>query len=284
MDNRDNKHIERGFNIMRLSTIVQKHENKEFDYTKTVRANEFNIFVITIGFGQHIIDFKKYDFNPGVFLFISKNQTHSFDFKPGNEGYVISFTEEYLKETINSVTNFSQKFIFNHHFKKPVIQVVAKEQEYFITLIERVFQAYSKEQKDDEIIQALLNLLILNLERIKTNELFKSSNIQYLEIFVNFKNLLEIQFNKTRNAKDYAQQIGVSYKHLNKICKIIIGKTAKQFIDDYVILEAKRTLIISDESTKKISDYLGFDEATNFIKYFKKHTKLSPVAFKNKIS
>lgn len=274
------------FNIVTLKSISEMNEQRSFNFQNSHRVKYYKILVITNGIGQHKIDFKKYDFSTGIFMFIAKNQVQSYDFKPGNDGYIITFSESYLKETIKTKKNLSETCLYNFHYNKPTVQVVAKEQEYFVTLTERIFQEFNRKGNsvNNEIIQTLLNLLLLNSERIKQDELIKSSNLDYSNIFFNFKNLVETQYSKTRNATYFANKLQISYKHLNNICKQFINKTAKQFIDDFVILEAKRCLLASEMSVKEITEHTGFDEPTNFVKYFKKHTKLSPVQFRNKYS
>ena len=74
--------------------------------------------------------------------------------------------------------------------------------------------------------------------------------------------------------------MSVSYKHLNTIRKEISGFTAKQFIDNHVILEAKRYLATTDISIKELTYDMGFDEPTNFVKFFSKHTQMTPAVFK----
>ena len=60
----------------------------------------------------------------------------------------------------------------------------------------------------------------------------------------------------------------------------ILGSTPKKIIDDRIMLEAKRLLAHSSESVKEISYSLGFDEPTNFVKYFRKHHLSTPIEFR----
>ena len=71
-----------------------------------------------------------------------------------------------------------------------------------------------------------------------------------------------------------------TYKHLNIVCKEVINKTAKQYIDEFVILEAKRNLVNSTIKSTELAYLMGFEESTNFVKYFKKHTGFTPNHFK----
>ncbi|MEP2239149.1 MAG: helix-turn-helix domain-containing protein, partial [Maribacter sp.] len=97
-----------------------------------------------------------------------------------------------------------------------------------------------------------------------------------------FKNQVEENYIKTRNVKDYAEMLSITTKNLNEVVKEFTLDTAKTFIDNYVILEAKRAIVSTDLSFKEIAFELGFDELTNFTKFFKNKVQLSPKAFKNK--
>lgn len=78
--------------------------------------------------------------------------------------------------------------------------------------------------------------------------------------------------------------MNISYTHLNKIVKAVTGNTAKSFVDKFIILEIKRQLAVSDVSIKELTYDMGFDEPTNFVKFFKKHTQLSPAQFKKTLT
>lgn len=55
-------------------------------------------------------------------------------------------------------------------------------------------------------------------------------------------------------------------------------------IDDRVMLEAKRLLAHTQDTIKEIGYTLGYDEPTNFIKYFKKHNGQTPVEFREQFT
>ena len=59
---------------------------------------------------------------------------------------------------------------------------------------------------------------------------------------------------------------------------------ASRRVTDFLTLEIKRHLVISDQSIAELSDQIGFDEPTNFIKFFKKHTGQTPAQFRKNLS
>ena len=80
----------------------------------------------------------------------------------------------------------------------------------------------------------------------------------------------------------YASKLGFSSKKLNTIINYVTSKKAKEFIDDVVIIKAKKNLLHSNLSVKEIAFKLGFKDPTNFYKYFRKHTSFTPDSYKKR--
>jgi AraC-like DNA-binding protein len=74
--------------------------------------------------------------------------------------------------------------------------------------------------------------------------------------------------------------MSVSSYQLNQITKSAIGKTASALIDEHILLEAKRYLLATANQVKEIADHLGYEDPSYFIRFFKKHTGLSPDTFR----
>ena len=272
------------FMILSLKDLFYNKEKVSFDIEKPHRTDYHLILIISTGIGHHIIDFKQHAFTRGSFIFIAKEQTQAFIIKPGNEGYLILFTDDFLNRGYIQKNAISKTWLYNYHIDKPLIQINPLEQVHFFDLAKKISQEYRKsfDQITEDIIRTMLNLIILKAERIKREELYEYQTLFRDDLFFRFKNLLEHNYQESRNAKLYAERLNVSYKHLNNICKLNINKTAKSFIDDFLVLEAKRDIISSKHSVKEISERLGFDEPTNFVKYFKKHSRVSPLKFRKK--
>ena len=242
----------------------------------------YHIIFITKGSGEHFVDFKKYKYKAGSILFISKGQVHAFEVYPDRDGFVILFTEAFLSKNLIHSDILSLYRLYNYPFQVPIIQPEQIGKSNFLRMIREIYDEYNSPDgfAKEEMLRLLLKLILLKAERVKNTLLPKEKNSEWFIKFGIFRNMLENRFTETRNAKEYAKKMNISYKHLNEICKSLTGNTAKEFIDNFVILEIKRHLAISDISIKELTYELGFDEPTNFVKYFKKHTLQSPSQFR----
>ena len=103
---------------------------------------------------------------------------------------------------------------------------------------------------------------------------------KYLNEFIRFQNLLEQEFSNTKKVCDYASMLGFSTKKLNTVVNFVVNKPAKEFINDTVIIKIKRQLLHSNLSIKEIAFRVGFNDPTNFYKYFKKNTSYTPESYR----
>ncbi len=271
-----------GFEILTLKSLFSRQVKLPYPLDKPQRVAFYHILFITKGEGRHYIDFRAYEYTKGSILFISAGQIHAFELSPGVDGFLMLFTEAFLSKNMIHSDMLSFSRLYNYHLHLPIIQP-EESTENFNNIVYEIYKEYILPDvfAKEEILRLLLKLLLLKAERVKRTLMPKEKNSEWFIKFGEFKTLLEKHFSETRNAKDYAEMMDISYNHLNKITKSIAGNSVKVFIDNFLILEIKRQLAISDISTKELTYELGFDEPTNFVKYFKKHTLLSPSQFKN---
>lgn len=96
-----------------------------------------------------------------------------------------------------------------------------------------------------------------------------------------FLNLVQQHFKKERFLEFYAEKLDITPKHLSRTMKSLTGFTAVEWIERYVVLEAKVMLKASNLNIQQISDELNFPSQSFFGKYFKKNVGMSPKEFRN---
>lgn len=271
------------FEILALEDLFSRNKSLPHSIERPHRVQFHNIIFITGGEGTHYVDFQPYAFSSGSLIFISQGQVHAFEVRQDVKGYVLLFTAEYLKKNLIHSDIVSYYRLYNYQLHAPVIQPQEAKGERFHNIFKEIEREYAYPDifAKDEILRLLLKGVLLKAERIKRTAIVEQKNAEWFALFGHFKEHLEMHYALTRSVKDYAGMLKISPKHLNTICKSITGSTAKQCIDNFMVLEMKRVLATSNESVQEITYTFGFDEPTNFVKFFKKHTGHSPAKFRN---
>jgi len=110
--------------------------------------------------------------------------------------------------------------------------------------------------------------------------LARTHNDRVLNITMRFKEALDNNTSYKTKVSDICEKLSINSKRLNAALKLSSNKTAKEYLDERVILEIKRLLSYSELSIKEIACNIGFEDATNLTKYFKKHTDILPQKFR----
>lgn len=98
--------------------------------------------------------------------------------------------------------------------------------------------------------------------------------------FKRFQQQLEIDFAKHHQVQHYASALGLSEKSLGRLCVAAKGVSAKSWISQRLCLEAKRLLAYTSMSVQSIGHALGYEDASNFVKFFAKEAGVTPLAFR----
>lgn len=91
----------------------------------------------------------------------------------------------------------------------------------------------------------------------------------------------EAQVIQLKTPVDFAKALGVHTNHLNKVLKETTGRSTTEIINGRIAEEAKILLKQTQWNISEIAFALGFDEVAHFSNFFKKHTTLSPLRFRN---
>jgi len=268
-----------GFEIVSIEKISKKIDNNGHNSELPHQLKFYNLIYFTKGSGRHFIDFNWYPVRKNTLVYLAKEQVNAFDFSTDLKGYCMVFTEEFFVSCFSNLTEDFVFRLFNPQLFSPILQI-PKESDFvdYFNLLRKEFNS-KKSFNQNEIIKSLLTILISKAENIKQNQSKSFKDSSKLLVFQKFNSLLENHYTESRNASFYANKLAVTYKHLNSICKELMNKTAKSIIDDFIVLQAKRKLINSDIKSTQLAYNLGFEDPTNFTKYFKKLTGLTPKSF-----
>ena len=193
---------------------------------------------------------------------------------------------------IQSILHDDKK-IWNHYFyisQNPVLHISEEssrlfEQYYRLLEYRMKFPQRSYNKKAMvSLVSALLYDLLADLsspsfEVTESDALISQGDI----LFKRFIELLSDSEPKERSVSYYAEQLCITPKYLSTTIKKVSGKTAFEWINEYVMEDVKRQLSFSGKSIKEIADYLKFPNISFFGKYVKTHLGVSPTEFRRQI-
>ncbi|OJJ19156.1 hypothetical protein BKI52_20290 [marine bacterium AO1-C] len=268
------------FDLVYLEDIVNStpKDHNQFEHHKIAF---YLIMIITQEEGEHNINYRDYSFQKGTVFTLRKNNIHKF-YKTKAKGKFLVFTEDFVIRNSNKTETLKLFQLFNEMLGSPKLQLNDDDFGEIESLIAQIEKEYVGVNDDYsiEIIRNLVQVLILKLFRAKSAANDSLKNKKYYLKFLSFQELVEKECFESKKVAYYAHKMGVTSKTLNNITQSVIGKPAKSFIDQIVILQIKRLLINSQLSFTEIAYQTGFDAPTNFFQYFRKKTGLSPRQFK----
>lgn len=101
------------------------------------------------------------------------------------------------------------------------------------------------------------------------------------ELFKRFVRLVHDHCSEHREVAFYAEKLCISPRYLSTIVRNVTENTAKSIIDRHVLLESKAMLKSTALSVQEIANRLHFPDQSFFGRYFKKHTGVSPLHYRN---
>lgn len=136
----------------------------------------------------------------------------------------------------------------------------------------------------EESLRLLTRLFFLNLGwSIHRNAIEKGTREHQSEVMKRFLNLVKDNYKEERTVEFYADKMNMAAKYMTTLIKKVSGKSAMQWIQEYVILEAKTQLSTSINSVKQISYDLNFPTQSFFGRYFKRATGMSPLDYRRRM-
>jgi len=248
------------------------------------RTDFHGIIVITKGRYTHMVDFKNIKCKLGTWLFIKSGQIQSFDMDLDFDGYMIIFRAEFLSLKINS----RRQNVWECLFELLPDSMVLKDEHQIglinIKQMQKDLESYSSFEKCNEILRMHFELILtrffLTLDSSDTNKTMLSPKVQMQ--FLNFKKNIENRIHVKHQVQSFANELGCSEKTLNRVVQQAVGKSAKEYINELLVLEVKRSLMHTDLAISEIAYKFGFDETTNFSKFFKRETGSTPKNFRDK--
>ena len=248
-------------------------------------------FIIGVGTeGETSVSFNLHEFRlkkDSMFIFTPKNilQVNSQQYFKAD---VIAISPDFMRRINTDIQNLLPLFL--KFVENPTLALTPEESRSMrgmIAQIERETRGPETHFSFD-IVSGLIAATIYKVGDIMYHYLAEhpegqnNSHNRAEEYFKQFTHLLGEHFREERSVGFYARQLCITPKYLTTLIKRISGKSVSEWIDNYVILEAKTLLKYSNMSVQEIAYYLNFPNQSFFGSYFKRNAGMSPSQYKAK--
>ncbi|WP_144214086.1 helix-turn-helix domain-containing protein [Flavobacterium anhuiense] len=257
---------------------------------KTAGTESFlssNLSILLIKSGRFKIKLKEIvqDLKAHDLLIIPKNSFCTImEIENKLQLYIITFSAEFaFKNTLRKELVDSFYFIV----RKEPLRINLDDKDYLVlSMIYKLIYFVNQDNKhngsNSDLKRISFNLFLYELKiiysRYTSGTLLNFSRKENLTI--QFLTILSIHCRKQHQVKFYAGALFITPAYLSKIIKEITGKTAKDFINEAVIIEAKVLLEDLQLTIFEVSEELEFANVHNFSDFFKYHTSLSPSQYR----
>jgi len=259
--------------VVRLSEL--RARDLEIDIFAPTRHDFYLLKFVTGGSGAHWVDFVRHDVSEGDVLQVRPDQMHAFDAGSDHEALLFLFQPE------AAPADQIQRLAV--HLDAP-FHLDAKDFEFLRELLDLLLKMHEipEHLRLTSMAPGLLQAVISGLDDLYSRQselLGSSAHHRASELIFRFEQLLHQQ-SKRHRLSEFAAALHVTEKTLARACQKIRGLSPKKLIDQHFALEAKRKLILGDDTVEQIAFGLGFTEATNFVKFFKRIVGQTPEAFR----
>ena len=237
-----------GFSIREIRSMLQNT-----DLIQTTHRHDFYyILFVTDGSGRHIIDFSNYTIKPRTLFVMRPGQVHELRLGALSTGYMVQIGKSFFHDE-PQLGKMLSKMALQNYF--------ALNAEVFKKLI------------------AILSDLDSECESCHDGSLPRST---YEEAKLEkFQLLLEEHLAAEKKPSAYAEMLHLTPYQLNSLTRRMLDRTASEVINAQIVLEAKRLLLATSGQINAIAYQLGYDDASYFIRFFKKHTGYTPDQYRN---
>lgn len=246
-------------------------------------ADLMHVLYVRRGRGEMLLEGKRLPVKSPCALVVPTMSIHGFDFERNMDGYSITLAKpliNYLGERLGSQ---GQALAEGN-----VLPLEGQPETAAIdTLVTQLHAEYRRPAEGREpmlyaMMQALAVLVARRAQRARSR-LAQHQDKGYTHL-VRYQRLIERHYREQPSIASMASQLGITGTYLNMLCQRLAGSSAQQLLHERLMLEAKRLLTYTRMTISEVAYQLGFSEPAYFTRFFKRHTGLSPKAFRQRQS
>ena len=241
------------------------------------RDDHYIFFLLKKGSGSLMIDLQKVEMKAGQLYYILPGQVHHHIRTRGAEGWFLAIDTSLVPAECRNV--FEGKL----NLQLPCTLQSALFQQYLnlLTLLQERYAAAKKARFDRLAIHALLQSFLAMAANAYDDLREPNQTLSRpAELSRQFRMLMAKNIRAVKSPSGYSSRLNVSQSYLNESVKRITGFPIRYWIQQEILLEAKRLLYYSEFNIKQISYELGYEDPSYFSRFFRRAAGMSALEFR----
>jgi AraC family transcriptional regulator, transcriptional activator of pobA len=245
---------------------------------KTAHRDDHYMFILQQK-GEFLfeIDFGEIKLKGAAICFVGPGQVHRYLKRKDNEGWFVFVDVSLVTEQYREIFDAYQ------HVRQTVAveagDVLFKSMLIFQQLLSSEPGVLNRSVISFQL-SAIVGMIALKIMQPKTSG--NSINGQRYLLSNHFKQLVKQDYKDVKQVQQYAERLNITPLYLNEVVREITGFPASYWIQQEIILEAKRLLYYTVLDVKQIAYELGYEDHAYFSRFFKKNTGMTALEFRIK--
>ncbi len=228
-------------------------------------------FLIRSGRADLVLDGVVHDVTDACVLNVPRNVVHSFTFSAGTDGLVVTVPLQSLPDIFGTDTAM---------FGALERAALVPSDDVLETAFTRVSHEFlGRHPGRATMLRALTTQLACEMaRRMPTDD--EHPRRAVAGVFSRFQGLVRTHAGDAWTVRDYAAELGVSARHLSRVCQDAVGQSPAGFVGSERMREARRLLVYTRATIAEIGYALGYDDPSHFSRVFRRHEGLTPKEYR----
>lgn len=258
---------------MHCETIASRSRQHRWEIRSHRHENFFQILYIRGGTGEALFEGTRQELRPGAIITVPPGKPHGFRFSRDMDGLVITFVAARMQALLNQLADagLSEPRLF-------MIDSATADGRYLGETLDRlgvVLQAGRPTTLAEAHLSTALSLIRgLLVAGMDTETDRDSGRLDRLTA------LVSAHAREHRPVSFYADALGISPTHLNRIVASARGRSMTDLLAEALVDEARRLLVFTGLSVQDIATNLGFADPAYFSRFFSHHARVTPRSYR----
>lgn len=247
------------------------------------RDKSYRLLLILDGVKTIQVDHDRFPTYPCLIVIVAPGQKLRLELSGNPNGWVLYISKIYFNLLSNENFDFGNVDYLSSDDEIPRMVLSPEVGDRIHSLAKMVEELSASQNPHKENgVKALLEAIFAYCDNTSNINLNLTNNLQEVNIVSTFKQLVTDNYSSLHMVLDYARMMSITPKYLNQVVKHLLGITAKQVIQEQIIIAARHELKFSNFSIKEIAFSLGFSDPYHFSSFFKEMVGISPTLYRDR--